>query len=202
MIINKDFLINFEKNIADIFNKAQIKAPIHLSDGNEDALINIFKTKKINKKDWIFCSWRSHYQCLLKGVSPIKLKKNIIEGKSISLCFFNKNIYSSAIVGGSLPIAVGMAMSLKKRKSKSRVFCFVGDMTAETGIMHECYKYSVNNKLPIHFIIEDNDLSVCTPTKKIWNLKISSYSKSNKYITYYRYKSKFPHAGAGVRVQF
>ena len=36
----------------------------------------------------------------------------------------------------------------------------MGDMTSETGIMHECYKYAVNHKLPIHFVIEDNGVSV------------------------------------------
>ena len=44
-------------------------------------------------------------------------------------------------------------------------------MTAETGIMHETLKYSMNHKLPIHFIIEDNNLSVCTNTRKVWNSK-------------------------------
>lgn len=200
--MNSNFLKTFETEIADLFNKAKIKAPVHLSDGNEKSLIKIFKEKKIKKNDWIFCSWRSHYHCLLKGVKVSKIKKSIKEGKSISLCFLNEKIYSSAIVSGSLPIAVGMAMSLKLQKSKSRVYCFVGDMTAETGIMHECYKYSVNHKLPIHFIVEDNDLSVCTPTKKIWGISSSTYKKNNKYISYYKYKSRYPHAGAGVRVQF
>jgi pyruvate dehydrogenase E1 component alpha subunit len=170
MKISKIFLQKFEEDIVKLFNKGKIKSPIHLSNGNEDELIKIFKKKKISINDWICCSWRSHYQCLLKGVSPIKLKKSILNGKSISLCFLDKKIYSSAIVGGSIPVAVGLAMSLKLKKSKSRVFCFVGDMTAETSIMHECYKFSKNHNLPIHFIVEDNNLSVCSPTKKIINL--------------------------------
>ena len=63
--MNKQELINFETDIANMFNNAKIKAPIHLYYGNEEKLIKIFK--KIKKKDWVFCSWRSHYQCLLKG---------------------------------------------------------------------------------------------------------------------------------------
>jgi pyruvate dehydrogenase E1 component alpha subunit len=202
MKISKIFLQKFEEDIVKLFNKGKIKSPIHLSNGNEDELIKIFKKKKISINDWICCSWRSHYQCLLKGVSPIKLKKSILNGKSISLCFLDKKIYSSAIVGGSIPVAVGLAMSLKLKKSKSRVFCFVGDMTAETSIMHECYKFSKNHNLPIHFIVEDNNLSVCSPTKKIWNLQRSSFKKNNKFISYFKYINKFPHAGAGIRVQF
>ena len=200
--MKKKDLIRFEDDIAETFNKGMIKAPIHLHSGNEDFLINFFK-KKIKKNDWVFCSWRSHYQCLLKGVPPNILKKEILDGKSISLCFMKYKVYSSAIVGGILPISLGMALSLKRKKSKNRVFCFIGDMTSETGIAYETIKYSINKKLPIHFVIEDNSKSVCTDTRKTWSLKKLSYENSkNSYITYYKYKLKYPHAGAGKRVQF
>ena len=113
------------------------------------------------------------------------------------------NFYSSAIVGGVLPIAVGVAKAQKLKKSKSKIFCFLGDMTSETGIAHETIKYSMNFNLPIHFIIEDNDISVCSETKKVWGLNKLTYEKvNNKFITYYKYKNKYPHAGAGIRVQF
>ena len=199
-MIEKD-LINFEDNIAKLFNEAKIKSPIHLYSGNEKFLINFFK--KVKKNDWLFCSWRSHYQCLLKGVPPQKIKNEIINGKSISLCFLDYKIYSSAIVGGSLPIAVGLALSLKRKKSKNKVYCFIGDMTSETGIAHECIKYSRNKNLPIHFIVEDNRKSVCTDTRKAWSKKKLTYENaSDKFVTYYRYKLKYPHAGAGQRVEF
>jgi len=199
--MKKNQLIRFENNVANLFNAAKIKAPVHLYSNNEEDLITIFK--KIKKNDWVFCSWRSHYQCLLKGVPEKKLMKEILDGKSISLCFPEYNIYSSAIVGGSIPIATGVAFSNKLLKKKSKVYCFIGDMTSETGIMHECLKFSVNKNLPIHFIIEDNKKSVCTDTRKVWSLKELSFEKKkNKFITYYNYKLKFPHAGAGQRVQF
>ena len=199
--MNKKKLIKFEEEIANLFNQAKIKAPVHLYHGNENQIIKIFK--KIKKKDWVFCSWRSHYQCLLKGVPPNRIKKEIIEGKSISLCFPDYKIYSSAIVGGVLPIAVGMAISFKRRKLKNKVYCFMGEMTSETGIAHESIKYSRNKKLPIHFIVEDNGKSVCTNTRKTWSQKRLTYEKgADKYVTYYKYKLKYPHAGAGKRVQF
>ena len=194
-------LINFEDSIAKLFNEAKIKAPIHLYSGNEKFLINFFK--KVKKNDWVLCSWRSHYQCLLKGVPPKKIKNEIIDGKSISLCFLDYKVYSSAIVGGSLPIAVGLAMSLKRKKLKNKVYCFIGDMTSETGIAHECIKYSRNKNLPIHFIVEDNRKSVCTDTRKVWSKKKLIYENvSDKFVTYYKYKLKYPHAGAGQTIQF
>ena len=135
-------LIKFEDDIARTFNDGKIRAPIHLSSNNEKFLLKFFK--RVKKNDWVFCSWRSHYQCLLKGVPPKELKKEIMDGKSISLCFSKYKIYSSAIVGGILPISLGVALSLKRKKSKSKVYCFIGDMTSETGIAHETIKYSIN----------------------------------------------------------
>ena len=112
----KKKLINFENKIANLFNRAKIKAPIHLYSNNEDKLIKNFK--KIKKNDWVFCSWRSHYQCLLKGVPEKLLEKEILNGKSISLCFPEYKIYSSAIVGGIIPIALGVALGNKIKKKK------------------------------------------------------------------------------------
>ena len=95
-------------------------------------------------------------------------------------------------------------MAIKRKKLKEKVYCFVGDMTSETGIMYEAYKFSKNKKLPIHFVIEDNNLSVCTDTRKTWGTKKLYFEKlkKNKYFTYYKYKSNYPHAGAGKRVEF
>lgn len=194
-------LIRFEEKICKLFNKKKIKAPIHLYHGNENQIIKVFK--KVKKKDWVFCSWRSHYQCLLKGVSERKLIKMIVRGNSIAMCLPEYKIISSAIVGGALPIALGVALAQKLKKKKSKVYCFIGDMTSETGIAHECIKYATNFNLPINFIIEDNNLSVCTDTRKAWGLKKLSYENhKNKKIIYYKYKNKYPHAGSGKRIQF
>lgn len=199
--MNKKELINFENEIAQDFNKGKIRAPIHLHSGNENFLIKFFK--KIKKNDWVFSTWRSHYHCLLKGVPKKILKREILKGRSISLCFSKYKIYSTAIVGGNIPIAVGVALSLKRKKKKGMVYCFIGEMTSETGIAHESIKYSINKKLPIHFVIEDNQKSVCTNTRAVWSQKKLSYeNKKSKYVTYYKYKLKYPHSGAGVRVEF
>lgn len=199
--MTKEELIAFEEKMAEHFNNARIRAPIHLYYGNENELIKIFRD--IRSKDWVFCSWRSHYQCLLKGVPPEQLEKDILEGKSISLCYPEFNIYSSAIVGGNVPIAVGAAMAMKRKKIDTKVYCFVGDMTAETGIFMENLKYSIFHQLPIKFIVEDNGKSVCTDTPKTWGLKGSTYKYLDEsHLYYYEYETKYPHAGAGVRVQF
>ena len=75
-------LIDFEEEVAGCFNDSMIRAPIHLYSGNENQMIKIFEN--IKDEDYIFCTWRSHYQCLLKGVPRSKLKEDIIAGKSIT----------------------------------------------------------------------------------------------------------------------
>ena len=77
--MNVKDLINFENDIAETFNEGKIKAPIHLYSDNEKFLIKFFK--KVKKDDWVFCSWRSHYQCLLKGVP----KEGTILGESLGI---------------------------------------------------------------------------------------------------------------------
>ena len=194
-------LIAFETEIADLFNAAKIRAPIHLYYGNEEKMIELFRD--VQPEDWVFCSWRSHYQCLLKGVPPEELKAEILAGHSISLCFPKQRIVSSAIVGGIIPIAVGAALGLKRSGEKGMVHCFAGEMTSETGVFHECVKYSHNHQLPIRFIVEDNGKSVCTDTRETWNQPVLTYeNNSHPLVTFYKYQTKYPHAGAGSRVQF
>lgn len=193
-----DDLLAFEADIAAEFNAGRIRAPVHLYDGNEDAIIRYFET--VNPEDWICCSWRSHYQCLLHGVPPEELKAAIMEGRSIALCFPQHRIISSAIVGGIIPIALGVAMAVKRVNGPERVHCFMGEMTAETGIAHECFKFAHNWDLPISFVVEDNGKSVCTDTRAVWAHEPFLFPSGKIYT--YRYESKFPHAGAGLRVQF
>jgi TPP-dependent pyruvate/acetoin dehydrogenase alpha subunit len=194
-------LIAFEDDVAARFNAGTIRAPVHLYSGNEAQMIEVFKG--IGRNDWVFCSWRSHYQCLLKGVPPQQVLDEILAGRSISLCFPEHRVYSSAIVGGVLPIAVGAAMAIARSGEDARVHCFMGEMTAETGIAHESIKYARNHRLPIRFIVEDNGKSVCTDTRSAWNQpRLSFENQRDEYIHHYRYETRYPHAGAGMRVQF
>jgi pyruvate dehydrogenase E1 component alpha subunit len=187
-------LISFEREIADLYNAQQIHSAIHLHSGGEDALIEIFKG--IQEQDWVLCSWRAHYQCLLKGVPKDELKAAIVAGQSMHLCFPRYRILSSGIVGGTLPIATGLALGIKRNKEDSVVHCFIGDMTSETGIAHECMKYAKGFELPIRFYIEDNGLSAGSDTKKVWGIE-----QLTNYPAFSYTMGRYAHAGTdGSRV--
>ena len=110
----------------------------------------------------------------------------------------NPKFYSSSIVGGILPIATGAALALKRKNSPRRVWCFIGDMTFETGDFHLSHKYSKNFDLPIQFVVEDNNMSTNTPTDGTWNGK----SNIPENVIYYKYERGFPHHGTGNWVLF
>jgi pyruvate dehydrogenase E1 component alpha subunit len=193
-------LIAFETDIAAEFNAGNIRAPVHLSDGNEAQLIEVFKT--ILHHDWICCSWRCHYHCLLKGVPPAALKGEIMAGRSIALCFPEQRIVSSAILGGNMPIGIGLAMGIKRAGGAERVHIFIGDMTWQSGIAHETMKYAANHMLNVRFIVEDNGISVCTPTAPTWGFMLPGMEDGAVQFNHYRYQSRYPHAGSGKRIEF
>ena len=207
-MITTQELIDFETEIGDLFNAAKIKAPIHLYANNEENIMRVFEKIDI-EKDWICCTWRSHYQALLKGVPKDLLTQKILEGKSMVMNLPEYKFICSSIVGGIPSIATGIALAAKLKGTGERVWCWTGDMSAETGAWAEAYKYSVANNLPITFVVEDNELSVMTPTHEVWGTDKWYLPHQNRQwyentnLIYYKYKNlKYPHAGAGVRVAF
>lgn len=190
-------IVQFEKDIADMYNKGKIKYPIHLTSGNENSLKNIFEY--ISNQDWVFCSWRNHAHALLHGISKKQLFDQIKKGKSMYISSKQKRFLSSSIAGGVLPIALGVALSIKLKKQKNKVWVFLGDMTSKMGVFHEVYEYKKNLKLPLELVIEDNGKSVCTDTKKVWKLNKMTFPND---VFYYQYKLNYPHHGTGKWVSF
>lgn len=184
----------FETRVADAFNAGKIRAPVHLDGGNEYELIRVFRG--IRREDWVFCTWRSHYKALLHGVDPDRVYREIVAGRSIALCFPDHRFYSSAIVGGMLPIALGVALAIKRRGGRERVWAFLGDMTARAGALAECSAYGSGHELPIRYVVEDNGISVCTPTAATWG------KGEVGCVDWFTYHLPWPHSGAGKRIQF
>jgi len=193
---DKSFLIDFETEIKEIYEDGKISAPVHLSGGNEDQLIEIFKD--VDKDDWVFSSWRNHYHALLHGVPRETLKDLIVRGKSMSVYSTEPKFYSSSIVGGIIPLALGTAQSQKLSGSKNKTWCFIGDMTFESGLFYEAHKYATNLDLPLQFVVEDNNMSTNTPTDETWGGK----REVPENVIYYKYEREYPHHGTGNWVLF
>lgn len=195
--MTKDELIAFEEGIASDFNAGLIRYPVHMESGNEDDLINVFKNVKPN--DWVYVTWRGHLKALLKGVPPDELRSAIHRGESMALRFDKHRVYGSAIVGGTVPIALGTALAIKRSGADERVWLFIGDMSAESGIVYEAAKYAKNFHLPLTIVVEDNGVSVLSDTREVWGKNNADVEVS---VIRFKYKSHWPHAGAGQRIQF
>ena len=191
--MTKEDLINFSTEIAGYYEQGRIKSPIHLGGGNEDELISVFKN--YTDGDWIFSTWRSHYHWLLSGRSPDTLRKQILEGHSMHI--FDDKFFTSAIVGGIAPIALGVAKAIAMTNSQEKVWCFLGCMAASGGLANECIKYAIGWDLPITYIIEDNDMSVRACTRAVWGVR-----RGQNKLLKYQYKRTYPHAGSGKYIMF
>ena len=113
----KEELIYFETVVKQRYENCVILAPVHLSKDNEDELIEIFQY--VHPDDWVFSAWRNHYHALLHGMNKQELMKDILSGRSMATSSNVNKFYSSAIVGGIIPIALGAAMALKNKKSEN-----------------------------------------------------------------------------------
>ncbi len=189
-------LVEFENDIVKRYEAGDITGPIHLSSGNENELLHIFQY--IGQFDWVFSAWRNHYHALLHGISRDCLLEKILAGKSMGVISNEPKFYSSSIVTGSIPAALGVALSKKNKNDGQRVWCFIGDMTYETGIFWEAYKYSINFNLPLTFVIEDNGKSVTSDTQSAWGRKMHLLQN----VVYYQYEPSYPHHGTGTWVNF
>ena len=194
---DKAGLVQFERKMADHWEAGKVRGPIHLSGGNEDELIEIFKYVK--KTDWVFSTWRSHYHALLKGVPSEWIEQEILDGRSITLVNKDEKFYASAIVGAIIPIATGVALANKRDGKDDVVWCFIGDMAFETGGFYEMHKYAQRYNLPIRFVVEDNGVSTNTPTEETWN---GIKREIPNDVIWYEYKKEWPHYGTGKWIVF
>ena len=193
-MLTKGDLIAFEQEVAEAFKQKRIRGPVHLSGGNEDALIEAFRN--VGSDEWVFSTYRNHYHALLHGISREWLMREILAGRSMNIASPEHKFLTSAIVGGTLSIATGVAYAQKLKNANKMVHCFVGDMAATTGAFHEAYQYAMGHGLIIKFYIEDNGMSCDSPTQDCWG-HVKGYPPKKEVI---EYKRVYPHAGVGSNV--
>jgi pyruvate dehydrogenase E1 component alpha subunit len=109
-------------------------------------------------------------------------------------------MFSSAIVGGCCSIAVGVGMSIKRKKGFEHVYCFVGDGATDQGAFWEAARYTDAHGLPVTFILEDNYMAVDTPATERFGT-LDSCLLALRCFKRYSYPRKYPHCNTGTIVQ-
>jgi len=187
----KQELIDFENRIGDLYLDNKLPFLFHLSGGNEDQLIDIFKD--IKDGDYVISNHRSHYHALLHGIPPETVEQHILEGRSMFIYDRDRNFFCSAIIGATPAIAAGIAWALKRKGSKQRVWCFIGDGTEDSGHTYEAVRYVDGWDLPCTFVIENNDRSVETTNSERWGTE-GDYKWISPNVLKYYYNITYPHA--------
>ena len=187
----KEELIDFENRIGDLYMDNKLPFLFHLSGGNEDQLIEIFKN--IKEGDYVISNHRSHYHALLHGIPPETVEDRILNGRSMFIYDRERNFFCSAIIGGTPAIAAGIAWALKRKGSDKKVWCFIGDGTEDSGHTYEAVRYVDGFDLPCTFVIENNNRSVESANDERWG-KTAEYEWNSPSVLKYHYEITYPHA--------
>ncbi|CAL1518457.1 thiamine pyrophosphate-dependent enzyme [Chitinophaga sp. MM2321] len=178
----------FELAVQDSYKKGEIPGFIHLCVGQEAVAVGVCANLK--HTDWITSTHRGHGHGLAKGVD---LKEMLAElyGKATGTNGGrggSMHIYSAAaglfgtngLVGGGIPLAVGLGMSAQVQHSDGVAVAFFGDGAICHGSFHESICLAAIKKTPVVFICENNLYATCTPVTKA-NLNTDIAGKAAAY---------------------
>jgi TPP-dependent pyruvate/acetoin dehydrogenase alpha subunit len=165
----------FEERVEKLFFEGQLIGPCHLYLGQEAVAAGIVKA--LDKEDFIISTYRGHGHAIARDV-PLEALMAELFGRKTGTCkglggsmhsamsVEHNILLASAIVGGGIPIAVGVGLALQYRRSSRIVAVFFGDGAVNTGAFHEALNLAAVWKLPVLFVCENNFYAFSVPHKK------------------------------------
>ena len=164
----------FEEKSAEMYALAKIAGFLHLYIGQEAVAVGCISAT--HPDDYIISSYRDHGHCLARGSDPRKVMAELFgratglckgKGGSMHLIDVERHFMGGyAIVGGHLPLAVGLAFAARYRQENRVVICFFGDGALPSGQSHEAFNLAALWKLPVIFVCENNRYGMGTPLQR------------------------------------
>lgn len=161
-----------ELRIDALYLEDRMKTPIHSYIGQEAIAAGV--CAHLTERDPMFTTYRSHGQYLSKGgdlnamIAELHCKATGCSGGyggSMHLIDVSAGHYgSSAIVASAVPIATGMALAQKMKRTGAITTTFFGDGATDEGVFYEAVNFAMLKQLPILYVLEDNGWAVCSPT--------------------------------------
>lgn len=159
-----------EEEIAAVYPTDKIKSPVHLSIGQEAVSVGVCEA--LGRDDVVFGTYRSHALYLAKGGDLPKMIAELYgkldgcaKGKGGSMHLIDvaaRVMGASAVVGTTIPQAVGFAYALKLQRKDSVVVSVFGDGAVDEGVFHESLNFAALKSLPIIFVCENNFYAIHT----------------------------------------
>ena len=154
----------FEEKAAELYSAGKIRGFLHLYIGEEAVATGVMQT--LGPDDAVVATYREHGQALARGISPGAIMAEMFgrangcsrgRGGSMHLFDASRRFYGGyAIVGGGLPVAVGLALADKLQNRERVTACFFGDGAVAEGEFHESLNLASLWKLPVLFLCENN----------------------------------------------
>jgi TPP-dependent pyruvate/acetoin dehydrogenase alpha subunit len=165
-----------EEEIAGIYPSDKIKSPVHLSIGQEAVAVGI--CDPLRPDDVVSGTYRSHAAYIAKGGDLPALFAELYgkdtgcaRGKGGSMHIVGMDHYilgTSAVVGTTVPIALGYSLALQREGEGRLVAAFFGDGATEEGVFSESLNFAALHKLPVLFVCENNGYAIHAPIAKRW----------------------------------
>ena len=156
--------------IEALYHLDEMKTPIHLCIGQEAIAVGV--CANLNSGDYISSSHRSHGHYLAKGgdlkglIAELYCRETgCSKGRGGSMHIVDTSVGhmgSSSIVGGGIPIGTGLALAAHMKEQDCVSIIFFGDGAADEGVLYESINFAILKKLPVIYIFENNQFSVCS----------------------------------------
>jgi acetoin:2,6-dichlorophenolindophenol oxidoreductase subunit alpha len=167
----------FEEQAEKSYMAGKIHGTMHLSIGQEASAVG--SVAALNPDDYILSTHRGHGHCIAKG-ADLNLMMAEFYGKSNGYCrgrggsmhiadVASGNLGANGVVGGGIPMAVGVGLGLKMQNEGKILLSFFGDGAASTGAFHESMSLSVIYQVPVVYICENNQYAMSFPSAKWTN---------------------------------
>jgi pyruvate dehydrogenase E1 component subunit alpha len=154
----------FEEKSAELYSAMKIRGFLHLYIGEEAVAVGVMES--LTPEDAVVATYREHGQALARGMSPKSImaemygkQEGCSRGRGGSMHLFDAatRFYGgNAIVGGGLPVGVGLALADKMQGKAQVTCCFFGDGAVAEGAFHESMNLASLWKLPVLFVCENN----------------------------------------------
>ena len=163
----------FEERCVELYSNQKIRGFLHLYNGEEAIAVGLMNMLSV--EDAVFATYREHGHALARGISAKSIMAEMFgkvegcsrgRGGSMHLFDAKTRFYGgSAIVGGALPLAVGMALADKMMKRNRVTVCVFGDGAVAEGEFHESLNLAALWQLPVLFVCENNRYAMGTALK-------------------------------------
>jgi len=169
----------FEEGVKYLFLEGAMPGTLHQCQGQEATAAGVCAA--LNESDWITSTFRGHGHALAKGLTVEEMLFELFgattgcaKGKGGSMHMGNMDkgmIPAIAIVGGSIPLAAGMALAFKMKRTTQVAACFFGDGAVAEGAFHEGINLAAIWDLPALFVCENNLYGASTRIDKVMKTK-------------------------------